>query len=119
MCHACSIVGLQPELPSCPPDRLPSEQWERDVAMAFLDMRQSLGRLSEKHAFNRQRAIKVPPLKHETAWLYFLYGSQKVRPKIDWRPFITIVTLTRVRCDCSRRLLIMDSSRDYVAAGWC
>lgn len=103
MCHACPIVGLQPELPSCPPDRLPSEQWERDVAMAFLDMRQSLGRLSEKHAFNRQRAIKVPPLKHETAWLYFLYGSQEVRPKTYRKGHpLSHCDLTRVRYECFR-----------------
>ena len=60
---------------SCPEHLLPSTEWERDVIVAFSDLRALLARLSLSEA-SRERKLVVPQLKDEQAWHKFCLGSE-------------------------------------------
>ena len=59
----------------CPEHLLPSTEWERDVIVAFSDLRALLARLSLSEA-SRERKLVVPQLKDEQAWHKFCLGSE-------------------------------------------
>jgi hypothetical protein len=63
------------EVSACPDFLLPSQEWEKDVIVAFSELRALLARLSLS-AESRERKQAVPQMKDEVAWYRFCLGSE-------------------------------------------
>ena len=57
----------------CDPTFLPDEEWVSETLYTFSELRRTISQMAE-HQGNKERVVKVPPMKHRKSWKQFCFG---------------------------------------------
>lgn len=68
------------EIASCAQDLIPDDQWVQEAIYTFSELRRTLGHLA-KDPVNKERTMRVPPMKHDKSWLQFCLGLEPSQEK--------------------------------------
>ena len=61
----------------CDPTFLPDEVWVSETLYTFSELRRTISQMAE-HQGNKERVVKVPPMKHRKSWKQFCFGVAPV-----------------------------------------
>eukprot|EP01035_Chromulina_nebulosa_P030520 gene30520-40551_t len=62
------------DIPPCPEEFVPAEDWIRSVIHSFSELRMSLNKASSSD-YSKERKVAVPQLKDSESWLKFCFGE--------------------------------------------
>ena len=62
------------DIPTCPEELIPAEDWIRSVIHSFSELRMSLNKASISDS-SKERKIAVPQLKDRDSWFKFCFGD--------------------------------------------